>query len=157
MFSFHYDGETENEFDKFMELWSDVAFLKKFAEQNSVPDVEGFVHAILANMEQLQDYLEEISREKLKYGIYFQPLQDSETRKILSLQKGKIRDNKLRFYAIKLDKDCYVVTGAAIKMSQRMQDHPDTHQELIKLQKARLYLQENGVFDGDSFYELIIE
>ena len=38
-----------------------------------------------------------------------------------------------------------------------MQDHPDTKKELIKLEKARRFLNEKGVFDADSFYELINE
>ncbi len=38
-----------------------------------------------------------------------------------------------------------------------MQDHPDTNYELYKLQEARIFLKNNGVFDDDSFYELICE
>lgn len=75
----------------------------------------------------------------------------------MAFHKGKIKKNRLRFYAIKLDANCFVITGGAIKMSQKMQDHPDTNNELIKLKKARAYLNINGVFDEDSFYELLIE
>ena len=38
-----------------------------------------------------------------------------------------------------------------------MQDHPDTKNELVKLDRAKSYLKENGVMDIDSFYELIEE
>jgi hypothetical protein len=50
-----------------------------------------------------------------------------------------------------------VITGGAIKMSQTMQGHPDTDNELIKLKEARAYLKQNDVFDEDSFFELLIE
>jgi hypothetical protein len=43
----------------------------------------------------------------------------------------------LRLYALKIDKDCFVITGGAIKVSQKM--------------------QENGVFDSESFFELLSE
>ena len=42
-------------------------------------------------------------------------------------------------------------------MSQKMQEHPETDKELTKLKAARTYLKENGVFDDDSFYELLTE
>ena len=60
-------------------------------------------------------------------------------------------------YAIKIDANCFVITGGAIKMSQAMQDHPDSNNELAKIKAAKEYLQENSIFDIDSFYELINE
>ncbi len=42
-------------------------------------------------------------------------------------------------------------------MSHWMKDHPDTNTELKKLKKARTYLNQNGVFDEDSFFELLSE
>lgn len=59
--------------------------------------------------------------------------------------------------AIKLDDECFVITEGAIKMSQTMQEHPDTDRELTKLKAARLFLKRRGVFDEDSFFELISE
>ena len=38
-----------------------------------------------------------------------------------------------------------------------MNDHPDTKHEVEKLQKARDYFRQNGVFNEDSFFELLIE
>lgn len=157
LFAFQYTGEVDNEFDRLMELWTDIAFLKAFAKENNIINVEKFINDILQDAEQIQDFLENLSQNKEPYGFYFEPLQMSESKKILSLQKGKIRKNKLRYYAIKLDENCFVITGGAIKMSQTMQDHSDTIKELKKLETARAYLKENGVFDEDSFFELLIE
>lgn len=157
LFAFQYTGELDNEFDRLMELWTDIAFLKAFAKENNIINVENFIKDILQDAEQIQDFLENLSKNKEPYGFYFEPLQMSESNKILSLQKGKIRKNKLRYYAIKLDENCFVITGGAIKMSQTMQDHSDTIKELKKLETARAYLKENGVFDDNSFFELLIE
>ena len=60
-------------------------------------------------------------------------------------------------YAIRIDNNCFVITGGAIKMSQKMQDHKDTQEELKKLNKAKDYLADNDVHDIDSFTELINE
>ena len=157
LFAFHYDNEVDNEYDRLMELWTDVSFLRNYAKENSIDNVNSFVNDILQNAEKIQDFLENLDQNNQPYGFYFEPIQDSERNKLLSFQKGKIKKNRLRYYAIKLDKNCFVITGGAIKMSQIMQGHPDTVNELKKMKIARAYLNENGVFDEDSFYELLIE
>jgi hypothetical protein len=157
LFAFHYKGEAVNEFDRLMDLWTDIAFLIDYLKENNITNVKKIVKNILQDAEQIQDFLDNISQNKEPYGFYFEPLQNSERNKILAFQKGKIKENKLRYYAIKLDENCFVITGGAIKMSQKMQEHPDTTNELKKLEKARVYLKQNGVFDEDSFFELLIE
>jgi hypothetical protein len=72
---------------------------------------------------------------------------------ILSKRKG--RQKLLRIYAIKLDTNCFVITGGAIKITGTMQGHKDTLEELAKLERCKQYLKENDVFDLDSFYELV--
>lgn len=157
LFAFHYDDETDNEYDRLMELWTDVTYLRNYATKKNIENIYGFINEILENAEQIQDLLENLTKNKESYGIYFQSLQNSERNKLLAFQKGKIKRNRLRYYAIKLDENCFVITGGAIKMSQTMQEHPDTDKELKKLKIARAYLNINGVFDEDSFYELLIE
>ncbi|MCB0605077.1 MAG: hypothetical protein KDC52_14160 [Ignavibacteriae bacterium] len=157
LFAFQYEGEVDNEYDRLMELWTDVTYLKAFAQNNGIKNSMGFVNNILNDAEQIQDFLEDLNQNKDPYGFYFEPLQLSEFNKLPSLQKGKIRENQLRYYAIKLDENCFVITGGAIKMSQKMQDHPDTNNELIKLKKAKEFFISNEVIDTDSFFELLIE
>ncbi len=134
-----------------------MAFLKKFAEDNAVDDIRKFVSDILQDTEEIQDFLENLTQMNLPYELYFEPLQNSERSRLLGFRKGKLRRNRLRYYAIKLNDKCFVITGGTIKMTQTMQQHPDTANELTKLKTARAYLRENGVFDEDSFYELLIE
>lgn len=157
LFAFHYESEADNEYERMMDLWTNVAYLREFARKNKVQNVYEFIDDILHDAEQIQDFLDNLNQNNRPYGFYFEPLQDSERSRSLALQKGKIRRNRLRFYAIKLDDNCFVITGGAIKMSQKMQDHADTNNELEKLKVARAFLHENGVFDEDSFFELISE
>jgi hypothetical protein len=109
----------------------------------------------LRDAENIQDFLDELTENKEPIEYYFGPLYDNEISvKILSLQKGKVsKRDGLRLYAIRIDVNCFVITGGAIKMSQTMQEHPDTMNELLKIKKAQDYLKDNGVIDDDSFYE----
>ena len=157
LFAIHYQNEVENEFDRLLELWTDVSFLIAYAKKNDLKNVVDFVNKILMDVEQIQDFLETLKHNNNPFGFYFEPLQNSEQAKLLAFHKGKIRQNQLRFYAIKIDENCFLITGGAIKMSQKMNEHLDTLNELNKLKKARAYLRANGVFDDASFFELILE
>lgn len=158
LYAFHYDGEADDEFNRLMDLWEDASFLYSYAKQNKIAKIQEFVENISDNLEKYQDYIDEICENKEPFSCLFVPLDKSEEHaKNLSFQKGKIYYNRLRFYAIKIDDDCYVITGGAIKMSQKMCEHPDTDIELKKLNDARDYLVQNGVFDEASLYELIQE
>ena len=158
LFAFHYSGEVDNEYDRLMDNWTDVSYLRKYAKDNAIENINQFVKDRLNDAEQIQDVLEEITTNNQPLEFYFRTLFDTESGiKILSLQKGKIENNGIRVYAIKIDANCFVITGGAIKMSQAMQDHPDSNNELAKIKAAKEYLQENSIFDIDSFYELINE
>lgn len=74
---------------------------------------------------------------------------------MLSMQKHKHR--WLRIYAIRVDTYTFLITGGAIKTSHEMSEKPHTQEELNKLNKCKAYLNENGVFDLDSFKELLNE
>jgi len=163
LYSFVYginDGElVDNELDRLLDLWTDVSYLHEFAKKNMVEDVKGFVKRRFEDAEKLQDLLYEIEREGKPLEHYFMPLENSEIGfKVLSKQKGKVSKwDGLRLYAIKIDNDCYVITGGAIKMCRMMEDHPETKKELVKIDRARDYLKENGVVDSDSFFEFNME
>jgi len=159
LYSFVYkddDGFYDlNEYDRLLDLWTDVSYLRTYAKNNKVKDINQFVNNRLEDAEQIEDVLEEIVNNEQPLEYYFRPLYDTEIGvRILSLQKGKAsRKNGLRLYAIKIDDNCFVITGGAIKMSQTMQGHPDTSKELPKLDRAKAFLKNNGVLDRDSFYE----
>ena len=156
LYAFHYTDERNNEFTRLMELWTDLNYLRSFAKINDIIDVKKFVNDILSDAEDIDDFLYHLHENIESFGTYFEPLQLSEYTKVLSFQKGKIKRNQLRLYAIKIDKNCFVITGGAIKMSQTMQDHTDTNTELKKLRAAKVFLESKGVFDADSFYEIIL-
>jgi len=145
----------DNEYDRLMDLWTDVSYLRNYAKQNKVDNINKFVQDRLEDAEKIQDFIDELLTNNQPLSFYFVPLFDKEVGfKVLSLRKGKTsKQDGLRLYAIKIDDDCFVITGGAIKMSQEMQNHPDTNLELEKINSAQEYLKENGVTDSDSFHE----
>lgn len=163
LFSFVYKNEDEkyieNEYDRLIDLWTDIEYLWKYAKENGIKNIKKFVKDRLNDADNIQDLLEELTEADKTLDFYFQALKDNETGfKILALKKGKSSKwDGLRLYAIKIDNDCFVITGGAIKMSQTMQGHPDTMAELGKLNKAQTFLKENGVIDDDSFFEFLTE
>ena len=56
-----------------------------------------------------------------------------------------------------LEKNVFVITGGAIKLTRTMQERSHTHAELDKINQCRQYLASNGVFDLDSFISMIEE
>lgn len=164
LFAFHFENEIDNEYDRLIEQWTDVNYLMGFVKSKNLNvDITEYVQNRIEDAEQIIDLIEEISENKdIRLETFFKPLSDSEYVIVpLSLQKGKTqhiyRRNDLRIYAIRIDEDCFVITGGAIKISQSMQEDECTIEELAKLNRCKDYLNENGIFDIDSFYELLDE
>lgn len=47
LFAFRYRDESDNEYDRLMDLWVDVAYLRSFAIKNKVLNVNEFINDIL--------------------------------------------------------------------------------------------------------------
>jgi len=162
LFAFHYEGEPSDEYRRLLELWNDPEYILDFAEKNKSYieqlgySLDVFTELVLSDAELLEDLLLKYESNELLIDVCFQPLHNEEYQgKILSLQKKKCK--LLRLYAIRIDTNCFVITGGAIKVTRTMQQHPETNNELQKLEKCKNYLQSKGVFDDASFFEIIGE
>lgn len=162
LFAFHYDNERHDEYERLLNLWNDPEYVFDFAERNEVYitklglSAEEFAHCIFSDAENLEQLLCAYKNAKTPIDACFQPLHDQESGcRILSLQKRKCKF--LRLYAIRIDKNCFVITGGAIKITRTLQEHAETIQELSKLEKCKIYLQSESIFDADSFFEIIGE
>lgn len=56
-----------------------------------------------------------------------------------------------------MEPNVYIVTGGTIKLTATMQDREHTQIELDKLNTCRNYLQQNGIFDKESFVDFFEE
>ena len=164
LWAFHYEGEEFNEYDRLIELWTDMDYLFTFLKQNEkdIPkdvSLEEMAMHISTNVEVIDDTLVAIASTKegsLSY--FFKPLHNREYRaQVLSLQKG--REDCLRIYAIKIDTNTFVITGGAIKLPLQhlMQERMHTTKELNKLNRAYAYLSGENIIDEDSFFEFLNE
>lgn len=162
LFAFQWDEEETNELDRLLTCWNEVSYLYQFVQKHSedIPrgiTVELCVNQLLFNSQELEQILNEIAEDTNRScSDFFKPLNNLEYGTTeLSRQKG--RRNFLGLYAIRIDNNCFVITGGAIKLHHLNKDRPHTAKEMQKMEKCRDYLKYMGIADTDSFYELINE
>ena len=54
-------------------------------------------------------------------------------------------------------KNFYLIYAGAIKLTATMQEREHTRQELVKIDRVRRYLLEEGIIDDEGFIEYISE
>lgn len=162
LFAFQYEGEKLNELLKLLRKWNDTIYLFEFLKQNKadIPKQLSMMKAVnqlIDDANEIDQTLLTISKKpKRKLEEFFKPL-DNQEYQIVSLSKQKGRKNYLRLYAIKIDDNCFVITGGAIKFHHLMEDRPHTLKELEKINRCRDFFKNNGIFDSDSFFEFLNE
>jgi hypothetical protein len=162
LYAFRYANETKNELGRLLKLWNDTSYLYRFVQENkmdlphhkSVPElIEELMESAAIIDQSLATYA---SSKQKKLDELFKPLDNKEYRKT-ELSKQKSRQTYLRLYALRIDTNCFVITGGAIKFHHLMEDRVHTAKELQKIERCRNYLKANGINDNDSFYEFLIE
>ncbi len=165
LFAFHFEYEEENEFALLLGedgIWMNPSYLLDFVELHKadIPEKENInelPELLIESAHEINDILQQITtRNSTAANSFFKSLHNQEYQEgVLSKQKG--RKTYLRLYALKIDTDCFVITGGAIKFTHLMEDREHTQIELQKIERCRYFLKENDVFDSDSFYEFLIE
>ncbi|MDT3738998.1 MAG: hypothetical protein RO257_05795 [Candidatus Kapabacteria bacterium] len=158
LLSFKYDDEGDNEFERLFDLWNDTEYLNKFFEDNqeyfkdsywstkSINELAMDTRELAGKFEgKLLEY-KYVSEQKKYLEEIFEPLSLASFGE-RSLTKSKAKELWLRIYALKVNKSDYIITGGAIKLTRKMDDHEITKHEKEKLDKCRDYLIENGITD----------
>lgn len=163
--------DPEKEADELTSLfrnWSNGNYLLDFFLSN-LEDLKNFFH-IQRIKDAITDTVEDaavLERMILDFPYtenldgLFHPLSLSDNRVTeMTREKARNWDRKrhaswLRVYAIRLEKDVFIVTGGAIKLTPYMEDRAHTQIELQKLNQCIAFLKNNGVFDKDSFIDYI--
>jgi len=155
LYAVKYENVSMDEVERLLNLWTDIEFLENFFEENKIDlsyykiDVE---EAVIETLNQAKEIRKMLQTNGLSNG--FIALHNTEySEKELSKQKYKKR--WLRFYAIKIENNTFLITGGTIKLTQLMNERPHTQQELRKLEMCKDFLRENGVFDNDSFNDFL--
>ena len=161
--AFIYKGDMDiNILNILLSTWRNVDDLFQFYETNkriiansTISSIfyswENFSEDIMLDLEQLEDFIDDVANGKVNLDNAFHPLSRKEENvKILSLRKHRCK--WLRIYAVRIDENLYVITGGAIKITQKMQDHIDTRYELTQLDYSRQWLKDQGIETDESFY-----
>lgn len=162
LYAFHFDGETQNELGRLLSEWNDPEYLYNFFKANKadIPKNESIIslsEKVSEDANKVDDTLYAIcNSHSMKLSRFFKPLNNEEYR-ILTISEQKGRENYLRIYALRIDDNCFVITGGAIKLTLKMQDRKHTKKELNKIKTCRNFLKANDVVDEESFYEFLNE
>jgi hypothetical protein len=164
--------EGGNEFERILELWDDPVYMYQFCVRH-LPDLqEAFGFAIdpetaadelMEEADSLARYLirlatQEIVGANLQY--VFKPLDNMQANITeLQLSKGSYKTGMnrapvLRIYAVRIDRNTYVVTGGAIKLSRLMKDRPHTDLQLQRLRIVRDWLRQEGIYYSEDLTDL---
>lgn len=168
IYSIQYDNREENEIDRLFNSWNDVCFVTEFLEKNKeylksdiwrqIPEVEDAARQVLDEAENLEILFEELNNNtvvgkkpdfdshflyldgKYKYELQWPPMKSY----------GTIRPSLLRLYAIKMEKNVYLITGGGIKLSDTIQNSPGLKDSVLQdIDSVRCFLRENGIMDSE--------
>lgn len=166
LYAFQYDDESHDEFNRLFDQWTDLIYLEDFFERNKTDifgsywnyeSVEVAVFHTLDHADELRNrFIELAGKKKRQKGIGLDLIFASLSEKNLSvmeLRPSKSKKSWLRMYALRIGNDVYVITGGAIKLTQKMQDRPHTDKELRKTSRCRDWLLEKGIVDHTGFIE----
>lgn len=168
LYSMVFDGESKDEYNKNLDKWADSEYVLnylianiKYIEtayfENATPDdIASKVDEEALELEiNIKDYFHNCGKT---LQMLFVPLGKQHTipphqKTKAFVDKSKFKSPILRMYAIRIDKNTFVITGGAIKLVEKMDDHEDTRKELEKLESAKKFLEKN---DFNSNEDLIL-
>ena len=170
LYSFHYDGQEENEFRRLFSEWNDIDYLLSFFRQHISfldkdiwsefeNEPENAAKSVIIDANKLEPYIQELEEntkngKKPDFDSFFQPFDGKYTYVIELVPMKAYGMNKhtfLRLYAIKLDDNCYLIIYGGLKLGRSVQDSPILKDNVIKkIDWALYYLKQEGIYDGDA-------
>lgn len=160
LYSVKWEGEDLDSLDQFVSMMDDNMQLWDYLKTNSSYLFSGYYsHSIESAIMQIRSEYEELLDEMYRRAQngpletvdclerIFHPL---DNRKILinyKLAKAKYDGRKpiLRIYGYKMDKNCVIISGYGIKLTPKMDDHPDLVKEKMKLNALRRYIDKHRI------------
>lgn len=171
LFAVRYSPDGSEALMEFFENLNDAEWLRKFCLENKADVNRNFNGNIHDAMKQILREAYDLEEMLLSYenpfetdsnlGELFQPLHNHEAGLYTlqlskaSYKSGPNKHAKLRLYAIRINKNVFVITGGAIKLTQKMQDRSHTQIELDKLYKVKDWLKDNGISFPEDLNELL--
>jgi hypothetical protein len=159
------DGESLDIFGMLFDRWTDSQFLLEFFKANASDLANPFwrgmtidqaVKQVLKESERFEDLLWSIETKQPGFeGITFRDVFKHLHENIYSLSwdeeqfrkaRPDMRDSMLRLYAIELEDGSFVITGGAIKLTEKMIGE-QYNEEFKNLHRVKEYLTSQGIVD----------
>ena len=160
------DGESVDALTRLFRDWNDLDFLEEFFTKNSgdlasyfrITDIDLAIYDTLEDANELRCVILDISPDT-DVDRLFRHLENSRIAEMLlgrEKARGRRRahDSWLRIYALKLERNTYLITGGAIKLTRTMEEREHTLAELRKMEKVRNFLIEQGAVDIDGLKDI---
>ena len=168
LWAVRFEDDGENELEKAFEQWNDIGWLEDFFKAN-VDDLASYFHitsidrAIYDTIEdanELQSIIMDISPDANLDKLFRHLDNNRISEMVLGREKAKGRfryghSSWLRLYALKFEAGSYLITGGTIKLTYQMSERKHTLDELIKIERVRDFLRNEGVCDLDGFKDYI--
>ena len=150
------------------QLWNDVSYVIQFMEDNreflnsaiwqkiSIP--EEAARQVLNEAIELEDLFEGLNKNTTTgrqpdFDTHFRYLEGKykyELERPPMKSYGTVRPSLLRIYAIKMDRNTYLITGGGIKLADSIQNSPDLKDHILQnIARVRDFLKVNGIIDND--------
>lgn len=155
-----------SEYDRLLCIWNNPKYLfdyftskKKYLDgpyYNKIPVTD----AGDMTQEYIDPFFDKLDSKNLEE--VFQTLHDKPTDKDDNRYKHKIKETKnnrnwLRIYAIRIEKNVFVITGGSIKLWERMDEDDATIIELEKIKMVKNFLAEEFICDLESLNAYVLE
>lgn len=167
--------EKPNEFRRLFNNWSDPEYLEAFFQKHKTDlqrefynfiSIEDAINQTIEESLELEEKLIEVAENGKENDFnnlqnLFKPLNKKENGiiRIPLYQESKVygacHKSWLRIYAIRIEKNVYIITGGAIKLTEDMNNREHLLLELNKLKRVRQFLIDIEIIDNDSIIEFI--
>lgn len=162
LYAVQYDNEEFDEFERLMDMWSNTKYVQQYFISNEQYLKTAYYNGIEIGEATFKVLSEQDELERLVYKyaesgfdgheslqMLFLPLIKESTVPINQSTKGKVESRNfprfLRLYAIRIDKNTFIISGGAIKITKFMDEHFDTKAELEKIKLLRSFLLQNDI------------
>lgn len=168
IYSIKYNDQKVNEFERLLEEWRDLDKMIAFFEKNreclkadiwsAISEPEAAVLQVATEADDLEILLSELfdNTEKNKepnFDNYFKYLNGKyrfEYEYVPMKSYGRCIPSLIRLYAIKMDKNRYLITGGGIKLCKTIQESPGLKDHVMQnIESVRSWLKENDIYTED--------
>ena len=168
LWAVRYDGDSDNILYLTLGRWYDIEWLADFFANNKedladyfkITDLNQAIYDTMSDAAELECLILDVNPD-VDLDLIFRPLENLRASEMLlgkEKAKGKgVRRHAswLRLYAIRFQKNAYLITGGAIKLTGTMQEREHTLEELRRLEMVRNMLIGEGVTDLEGFSDFV--